>query len=204
MFFCTSLWLLSHFLLKVLLQLLQRLILLGSFKGELFLRSKNERVLLSKTKREEYQKQWKATNFMPIIGALISDSFLGRFLTIGLGSIFSFLGMFLLWLTAMIPQARPGPCDSQIQACKIASPSQYFLLFLSFALIYAGGIRPCSLAFGADQIDNRENSKNKRVLESYFGWYYASAALSVVIALTGIVYIQMDVDGKSGSQFLQF
>ncbi|KAL8118655.1 protein NRT1/ PTR FAMILY 1.2-like [Apium graveolens] len=141
-----------------------------------------------------------ATNFMPIFGALFSDSYLGRFLTIGLGSIFSFLGMFLLWLTAMIPEARPDPCDPRIQACKSASPSQYFLLISSFALISigAGGIRPCSLAFGADQIDNRENSNNLRVLERYFGWYYASAALSVVIALTGIVYIQVHVGWKVG------
>lgn len=108
--------------------------------------------------------------------------------------------MFLLWLTAMIPEARPGPCDHRIQACKSASPSQYFLLLSSFALISigAGGIRPCSLAFGADQIDNRENSRNMRVLERYFGWYYASAALSVVIALTGIVYIQVHVGWKVG------
>ncbi|WMV22329.1 hypothetical protein MTR67_015714 [Solanum verrucosum] len=32
-----------------------------------------------------------ATNFMPIVGAVVADSYLGRFLTIGLGSIFSFL-----------------------------------------------------------------------------------------------------------------
>lgn len=108
--------------------------------------------------------------------------------------------MFLLWLTAMIPEARPGPCDHRIQACKPASPSQLFLLLSSFALISigAGGIRPCSLAFGADQIDKRENSRNMRVLERYFGWYYASAALSVVIALTGIVYIQVHVGWKVG------
>ncbi|KAH0763138.1 hypothetical protein KY290_019211 [Solanum tuberosum] len=32
-----------------------------------------------------------ATNFLPIVGAVVADSYLGRFLTIGLGSIFSFL-----------------------------------------------------------------------------------------------------------------
>ena len=38
---------------------------------------------------------WTAgTNFMPILGALISDSYLGRFLTIGLGSISSLLVLF--------------------------------------------------------------------------------------------------------------
>ena len=32
-----------------------------------------------------------ATNFLPLIGAFVSDSYLGRFLTIGFGSISSFL-----------------------------------------------------------------------------------------------------------------
>ena len=32
-----------------------------------------------------------ATNFMPLLGAFLSDSYLGRFLTIGFGSIASFL-----------------------------------------------------------------------------------------------------------------
>lgn len=32
-----------------------------------------------------------ATNFMPILGAFLSDSYLGRFLTIGFGSIASLL-----------------------------------------------------------------------------------------------------------------
>ncbi|KAI3455452.1 hypothetical protein Pfo_012115 [Paulownia fortunei] len=141
-----------------------------------------------------------ATNFMPLVGAFVADSFLGRFLTIGLGSIASLLGMVQLWLTAMISRARPPPCDQFTQHCKLASPAQYSLLLSSFGLmsIGAGGIRPCSLAFGADQLDSRDNLNNDRVLESYFGWYYASAAVSVVIALTGIVYIQDHIGWKVG------
>lgn len=156
---------------------------------------------MSLTKSQNILYFWNAaTNFMPLIGAFVSDSYMGRFLTIGLGSISSLLGMILLWLTAMIPQARPGPCDPRTQVCKPTSSSQYSLLLSSFALISigAGGIRPCSLAFGADQINNTENPKNVRALERYFGWYYASAALSVVIALTGIVYIQDHVGWKVG------
>ena len=35
-----------------------------------------------------------ATNFAPVIGAFLSDSYLGRFLTIGLGSLFSLMVTF--------------------------------------------------------------------------------------------------------------
>ncbi|CAK7356718.1 unnamed protein product [Dovyalis caffra] len=141
-----------------------------------------------------------ATNFTPILGAFISDSYLGRFLTIGLGSISSLLGMILLWLTAMIPNVRPPPCDITTQRCKTATTGQMTMLLSSFALmsIGAGGVRPCSIAFGADQLDNKSNPKNERVLESFFGWYYASAAISVLIALTAIVYIQDHLGWKVG------
>ncbi|KAI3684239.1 hypothetical protein L6452_33460 [Arctium lappa] len=134
-----------------------------------------------------------ATNFSPIIGAFLSDSFLGRFLTIFLGSIFSLLGMILLWLTTMIPGAKPLPCDIRVpQSCESPTFIQYTLLFSAFAFmsIGAGGVRPCSLAFGADQIDQKDNPKRERVLESFFGWYYATAIMAVLIAFTGIVYIQ--------------
>lgn len=141
-----------------------------------------------------------ATNFMPLFGAFLADSYLGRFLTIGLGSIASLLGMVLLWLTTMIPQTKPPPCNQLTSSCKTPTGGQLTVLISSFVLmsIGAGGIRPCSLAFGANQLDKRDSPKNERVLESYFGWYYASAAVAVLIALTGIVYIQDHMGWKVG------
>ncbi|XP_016459445.1 protein NRT1/ PTR FAMILY 1.2-like [Nicotiana tabacum] len=141
-----------------------------------------------------------ATNFLPLVGAFVADSYLGRFLAIGLGSIFSFLGTTVLWLTAMIPKARPPPCNQVGQACKSATASQFMLLVFSFLLmsIGAGGIRPCSLAFGANQFDKRDNPNNQRVLESFFAWYYTSSIVSVLIALTGIVYLQDKMGWKIG------
>ncbi|KAL7140157.1 hypothetical protein ABFS83_09G103500 [Erythranthe nasuta] len=143
-----------------------------------------------------------ATNFTPLVGAILADSFLGRFLTIALGSIFTLMGMTLLWLTAAIPNVRPPPCDQFTAHCKPATSAQHALLFTSFALmsIGAGGIRPCSLAFGADQLDKNNNNlkNNTNTLESYFGWYYASASVSVLIALTGIVYIQDRIGWEVG------
>uniref|UniRef100_A0A1J3K4C5 Protein NRT1/ PTR FAMILY 1.2 n=1 Tax=Noccaea caerulescens TaxID=107243 RepID=A0A1J3K4C5_NOCCA len=143
-----------------------------------------------------------ASNFTPLLGAFLSDSYLGRFLTIAIASLSSFLGMVLLWLTAMLPQVKPSPCDPTAAGshCGSATASQLALLYSAFALISigSGGIRPCSLAFGADQLDNKENPKNERVLESFFGWYYASSAVAVLIAFTGIVYIQEHLGWKIG------
>ncbi|TYG75923.1 hypothetical protein ES288_D03G071800v1 [Gossypium darwinii] len=125
---------------------------------------------------------WQAaTNFTPILAAFVADSYLGRFLIIGFASICSLLGMILLWLTAMVPESKPPTCDLLTQRCRSPTAAQMSLLISSFVLISigAGGVRPCSLAFGADQLDQRDNPKNDRVLESFFGWYYASAAISL-------------------------
>lgn len=141
-----------------------------------------------------------ASNFAPVLGAFLSDSYLGRFLTIGLGSFFSLLGMFLLWLTTMVPNLKPPPCNQLTETCKQPTHSQFAFLIFAFIFISmgSGGVRPCSLAFGAEQIDNKKNPNNERALESFFGWYYAAGATAVLIAFTGIVYIQDHAGWKVG------
>ncbi|KAJ0834051.1 putative proton-dependent oligopeptide transporter family, PTR2 family proton/oligopeptide symporter [Helianthus annuus] len=141
-----------------------------------------------------------ASNFAPVLGAFLSDSYLGRFLTIGLGSCFSLLGMFLLWLTTMIPHLTPPPCNPLTETCKQTTHSQFAFLIFAFVFISmgSGGVRPCSLAFGAEQIDDKDNRNNERALESFFGWYYAAGAAAVLIAFTGIVYIQDHAGWKVG------
>ncbi|KAL3500563.1 hypothetical protein ACH5RR_039656 [Cinchona calisaya] len=141
-----------------------------------------------------------ATNFMPLLGAVVADSFVGRFQMILFGCVFSLLGMTLLWLTTMIPLARPRPCDESNYNCSSATSFQLFLLCSCFGLmsIGSGGIRSSSLAFGADQLKKAGSHKNGWVLERYFSWYYASCTLSVLIALTCIIYVQDNLGWKVG------
>ena len=100
--------------------------------------------------------------------------------------------MILLWLTAVVPQLQPLSCDQLKHKCSAPNGAQIIPLLSSFLLmsVGAGCIRPCSVAFGADQFDNKQNPNNDRVLESYFNWYYASTGISTVLAMTVIVYIQ--------------
>ncbi|KAK3041696.1 hypothetical protein RJ639_001506 [Escallonia herrerae] len=138
---------------------------------------------------------WGAiSNFMPTLGAFLSDSYLGRFRVIALGTVVTLIGIIVLWLTALFPEARPPHCHPGAANCVQPNGSQLALLFASFAImsVGAGGIRPCSLAFGADQFDNPENPKNERILQSFFNFYYASVGISLMISVTVIVYIQME------------
>ncbi|KAK8465108.1 hypothetical protein PHAVU_010G148000 [Phaseolus vulgaris] len=139
------------------------------------------------------------SNITPLIGAFIADSCLGRFLSVGLGSTITFLGMILLWLTAMIPQAQPPPCNLETERCKSATTGQMAMLISSFALMsFGNGGLSCSMPFGADQVNKKDNPNNHRVLETFFSWYYAFTAFAVIIALTVIVYIQDHYGWKVG------
>lgn len=133
-----------------------------------------------------------ASNALALVGAFLSDSYLGRFRVIALGTFASLLGTTLLWSTSMISWMKPSPCAQSAQSCDSATPLQFLVLYSSFALISigAGCVRPCSIAFGADQVDNKENPDNARTLDSFFNWYYASTGLSTILALTLVVYIQ--------------
>ncbi|KAI3741669.1 hypothetical protein L1987_59343 [Smallanthus sonchifolius] len=64
------------------------------------------------------------------------------------------------------------------------------ILSICLLSIGSGCIRPCSIAFGADQLKHHPTLNNQRLIDSYFNWYYASLAISTVVAFTVMVYIQ--------------
>ncbi|KAH0870101.1 hypothetical protein HID58_077123 [Brassica napus] len=155
-------------------------------------------------------------NFLSIPGAFVSDAYLGRFWTLLLGSIASFLvnlpshlfissrhvsrrGMGVMALTAAIPRLRPEACNDPTNCSNPPTKWQLAVLFSSLGLlaIGAGAIRPCNIAFGADQFDTG-TKKGKAQLETFFNWWYFSFTVALVIALTGVVYIQTNVSWVIG------
>ncbi|KAL0358021.1 UNVERIFIED_CONTAM: protein NRT1/ PTR FAMILY 2.13 [Sesamum calycinum] len=109
------------------------------------------------------------TNFSPLIGAFISDSFLGRFTTIAYATIASFMGMLTMTLIAWLPQLHPPPCNVDANQCRGPTKSQFGILVmaLGFLSIGSGGIRPCSIPFGVDQFD-ATTEEGQRGINSFF------------------------------------
>jgi dipeptide/tripeptide permease len=128
------------------------------------------------------------TNLAPLLGAFLSDSYLGRYATLGLASVASFLGMVLLMVTAAVPSLHAR-----------ASGAPLAVLLASFALIAvgSGGIRPCNLAFGADQFDPRTPA-GRRGIASFFNWYYFTFTVAMMVSATVIIYLQSDVSWALG------
>ncbi|KAK9106892.1 hypothetical protein Syun_022903 [Stephania yunnanensis] len=129
----------------------------------------------------------------PLIGAFLADSFAGRFWTITVASIIYQMGMVCLTLSAVLPHLRPPPCTGD-QVCQEAKESQLGILYISLLLtaLGSGGIRPCVIAFGADQFDAND-PKQKTKTWNFFNWYYFSMGVSILVAVTVIVYIQDNI-----------
>ncbi|CAN6723979.1 unnamed protein product [Malus baccata var. baccata] len=133
-------------------------------------------------------------NIAPLFGAFLADRYLGKFNTLLFSSIASLLGMGTLTLTAGIHKLTPSACISQTAECQQPSTWQIAILYLGLALLVvgSGGLRPCNIAFGADQFDTT-TEKGRAQLDSFCNLWYLLFTLALLIALTIVVYIQTNV-----------
>ncbi|KAH7570169.1 hypothetical protein ACOSQ2_018464 [Xanthoceras sorbifolium] len=142
------------------------------------------------------------SNFAPLVGAFVSDKYLGRFKTIAFASIFSILGMVTVTLTAWLPQLHPPKCHVQQQPygqCRPATEAQIGVLLMGLVLLSvgSGGIRPCSIPFGVDQFDPTTEEGVKGI-NSYFNWYYTTFTVVILLTQTVVVYLQDSVSWVIG------
>ncbi|KAF8049578.1 hypothetical protein N665_2177s0006 [Sinapis alba] len=140
------------------------------------------------------------SNLAPLFGAIISDAYVGRFKTIAYASFFSLLGLMTVTLTAWLHQLHPPECNiHHPDSCNRPNKLQLGVLFLglTFLSIGSGGIRPCSIPFGADQFDQR-TEKGLKGMASYFNWYYLTYSIVLIVSHTVVVYIQDNISWTVG------
>ncbi|KAK9278764.1 hypothetical protein L1049_028341 [Liquidambar formosana] len=139
------------------------------------------------------------TNFATLLGAFLCDTYFGRYKTLGFCTVASFMGLFVIALTAAIKKLHPPHCGAEETSC--IGPTAWQIAFLltgfGFLIIGAGGIRPCNLAFGADQF-NPKTESGKRGIESFFNWYFFTFTFAQMVSLTFIVYVQSDISWALG------
>ncbi|KAL5702999.1 hypothetical protein ACHQM5_028146 [Ranunculus cassubicifolius] len=129
-------------------------------------------------------------SFTPLLGAIAADSFAGRFWTISISTIIYELGLVIITISAVLPSLHPSPCKDQVN-CQEASPLQISVLYTALVLtsLGIGGIRPCVVTFGADQID-MSMAKRNAMKWNFFNMYYFAMGVASVLALTVVVYVQ--------------
>ncbi|RWR81098.1 Proton-dependent oligopeptide transporter family [Cinnamomum micranthum f. kanehirae] len=138
---------------------------------------------------------WAGAAWMlPLLGAFVADSYLGRYRTILFSFLLYILGSGMLTLSATLSSLRPPDCDiktSSTSSCPSPTRFQVVFFFMSLyvAALAVGGNKPCAQAFGADQFDpcDPKESKSK---SSFFNWWYFGLCISNVVSLCIVNYIQ--------------
>ncbi|CAB4284608.1 unnamed protein product [Prunus armeniaca] len=132
-------------------------------------------------------------NIAPLFGAFVADTYIGKFYTLLFSSVASLLGMATLTLTAGLHELTPSACKGQTE-CPQPNAWQLAVLYsgLGLLVVGSGGLRPCNIAFGADQFDTK-TEKGRAQLDSFCNWWYLLFTVALLIALTGVVYIQTSV-----------
>ncbi|PSS26828.1 Protein NRT1/ PTR FAMILY 8.3 like [Actinidia chinensis var. chinensis] len=133
---------------------------------------------------------WAGTCFLtPLIGAVVADTYLGRYWTIATFSTIYFIGMCTLTISATVPALKPAECVDSV--CPSATPAQYMVFFSGLYMIAlgTGGIKPCVSSFGADQFDDTD-PKERVKKGSFFNWFYLSINIGALVSSSLIVWIQ--------------
>ncbi|XP_027092924.1 protein NRT1/ PTR FAMILY 5.10 isoform X1 [Coffea arabica] len=136
---------------------------------------------------------WSGTaQMLPLLGAFVADSFLGRYRTILISSLLYILGLGFLTLSTFFTSVKSSECQNaaKVTTC---SPSEFQVIFFIFALyliaVAQGGHKPCVQAFGADQFDGRD-PKESKAKSSFFNWLFSASCGAITVALVILTYIQ--------------
>ncbi|EXC34214.1 putative peptide/nitrate transporter [Morus notabilis] len=140
------------------------------------------------------------TQVATLVGAFHCDTYFGRYKTLIFGTIASLMGLLVIGLTAIIKEMHPSHCGTEHSyTCKGPTAGQMAFLLTGFGLLVvgAGRIRPCNLAFGADQF-NPKTESGKKGINSFFNWYYFTFTFANVVSSTLIVYVQSNISWSLG------
>ncbi|XP_061358858.1 protein NRT1/ PTR FAMILY 2.11-like [Gastrolobium bilobum] len=140
-----------------------------------------------------------SANLATLPGAFLCDTYFGRYKTLAFSTFASFLGLLVIQLTAWIKNMHPPQCGKESSTCIGPTTGQmaFLLLGLGFLIVGAAGIRPCNLAFGADQF-NPKTESGKKGINSFFNWYFFTYTFAQMVSLSLIVYIQSNVSWSIG------
>ncbi|TKY64737.1 NRT1/ PTR FAMILY 7.1 [Spatholobus suberectus] len=136
--------------------------------------------------------KWTGTVYIfSLIGAFLSDSYWGRFLTCSIFQLIFVVGLGLLSLTSWQFLIKPAGCGNEETKCKEPSSVGVGIFYLSIYLVAFGygGHQPTLATFGADQFDEK-NEKHKNSREAFFCYFYFALNVGSLFSNTILVYYE--------------
>ncbi|KAG2714008.1 hypothetical protein I3843_03G011100 [Carya illinoinensis] len=132
---------------------------------------------------------------LSLLGGFLSDSYLGSFRTMLIFGFVELSGFILLSVQAHLPELRPPKCNMMLEgaghSCVEAKGYRSLIFFVALYLVAvgSGSLKPNIISHGADQF-RKDDSKQSRILSSYFNAAYFAFCMGELIALTVLVWVQ--------------
>ncbi|CAA2986164.1 NRT1 PTR FAMILY -like [Olea europaea subsp. europaea] len=140
------------------------------------------------------------TSFMLcLLGGFIADTFLGRYLTIGIFATVQALGVTILTISTIISSLRPPKCTPGSESCIPASGMQLVVLYIALYLtaLGTGGLKSSVSGFGSDQFEDSDKKEKKQMIK-FFNWFFFFISIGSLTAVTVLVYIQDNLGREWG------
>ncbi|KAA0039990.1 hypothetical protein IC582_027469 [Cucumis melo] len=136
--------------------------------------------------------RWMGTTYcFSLLGAFLSDSYLGRYLTCAIFQLVFIVGLISLSLLTHISLLKPNGCGKIGQLCDPHSLTELSIFYISIYLLALGNgaPEPALATFGAEQFDDKDPKEN-RAKTSFYSYFYVSINMGCLIAETILVYIE--------------
>ncbi|CAM0955383.1 unnamed protein product [Alopecurus aequalis] len=140
-------------------------------------------------------------SMLPLLGAAVADSWLGRYRTIVASSVLYIMGLGMLTLSSMSPSSESQECkistDGRRECPSSSLQTAFFYVSLYLVAIAQSGHKPCVQAFGADQFDATDPTESSS-RGSFFNWWYFGICGSATITVAVMSYVQDNVSWALG------
>ncbi|KAL5231654.1 hypothetical protein ABZP36_030430 [Zizania latifolia] len=134
-----------------------------------------------------------AASMLPLLGAAVADSWLGRYRTIVASSVLYIAGIGLLAFSSTFASSQSRPCGDGRRVCRPSSmQTAFFYVSLYLVAIAQSGHKPCVQAFGADQFDATDPGESSS-RSSFFNWWYLGLCASGAVTVALMSYVQDNV-----------
>ncbi|KAL2236355.1 UNVERIFIED_CONTAM: Protein NRT1/ PTR FAMILY 7.1 [Sesamum indicum] len=132
---------------------------------------------------------WTGTVYLcSLVGAFLSDSYWGRYLTCAIFQVILVLGLTLLSVSSWLFLVKPKGCGNGKLRCQpptSVGTSVFYLAIYLTAFGY-GGHQPTIATFGSDQFDDSQESSKA----AFFSYFYFSLKTGTLFSNTVLVYFE--------------